>query len=56
MSKGPQGMVAVVAPLTMLLFVGCPKPLPTLGRVSDRTLASDAQKLGPGLPRTISSW
>lgn len=51
MSKGPQGMVAVVAPLTMLLFVGCPKPLPTLGRVSDRTLASDAQKLGPGLQK-----
>jgi len=35
--------------LAMLLCGGCPKPQPTLGRVSDHTLASDAQKLGPGL-------
>lgn len=35
--------------LAMILAVGCPKARPTLGRVSDATLASDAQKLGPRL-------
>lgn len=40
--------------LAILLMVadlvgGCPKPQPTLGRVSDETLAKDAQRLGPRL-------
>lgn len=40
--------------LAILLMVasmagGCPKPRQTLGRVSDETLARDAQKLGPRL-------
>ncbi len=40
---------AAGALVAMVLFAGCPRVGPTLGRVSDRTLAADAQKLGPRL-------
>jgi len=40
---------AVGGLLALILAVGCPRVRPNLGRVSDQTLASDAQKLGPRL-------
>ncbi len=42
-------ILATMVLASMVLAVGCPKSGPILGRVSDRTLASDAQKLGPRL-------
>ena len=42
-------VTGLVAGLALTLGTGCPKGRPTLGRVSDNTLASDAQKLGPRL-------
>jgi hypothetical protein len=42
-------MGAAGAVVVSFLAVGCPGPGRTLGRVSDRTLAGDAQKLGPRL-------